>query len=74
VGLSITRFILGTSCYLVQIAGSALLIAGYIAGLYLASAAMVLSFSFFISAAWLLITGIHDDQDQPTANDPEIKP
>jgi|HubBroStandDraft_1064217.scaffolds.fasta_scaffold08107_4 hypothetical protein len=73
VGLSITRFIVGTSCYLVQIAGSILLIAGYIAGLYLASAAMVLSFSFFISAAWLLITGIHDDQDQSTADDPEIK-
>ncbi len=61
VGLSIGRFIVGTSCYLAQIIGSALLIAGYTAGLYLASAAMVLSFAFFISAAWLLITGIQKD-------------
>jgi hypothetical protein len=62
VGLSIGRFIVGTTCYIVQIIGSALLISGYIAGLYVASAAMVLSFAFFISAAWLLITGIQENQ------------
>jgi hypothetical protein len=62
VGLSIGRFILGTSCYAAQIIGSALLISGYIAGLYVASAAMVLSFSFFISAAWLLVTGIQENK------------
>jgi hypothetical protein len=62
VGLSIGRFIVGTTCYIAQIVGSALLIAGYVAGLYVASVAMVLSFAFFISAAWLLITGIHEDQ------------
>jgi len=62
VGLSIGRLIVGTTCYITQIVGSALLIAGYVAGLYVASVAMVLSFSFFISAAWLLITGIHENQ------------
>jgi hypothetical protein len=62
VGLSIGRFIMGTSCYLAQIAGSILLIFGHAAGLYVASAAMVLSFAFFISAAWLLITGIHENR------------
>ena len=62
VGLSIGRFIVGTACYAAQIIGSALLISGYIAGLYVASVAMVLSFAFFISAAWLLITGIHENQ------------
>jgi hypothetical protein len=62
VGLSIGRFILGTGCYGAQIIGSVLLISGHVAGLYLASAAMVLSFAFFISAAWLLITGVHPDQ------------
>jgi len=62
VGLSIGRFIVGTTCYLAQIAGSAFLISGYVAGLYVASAAMVLSFAFFISAAWLLITGIQENQ------------
>jgi hypothetical protein len=62
VGLSIGRFIVGTSCYVAQIMGSILLISGYVAGLYVASVAMVLSFAFFISAAWLLITGIQENQ------------
>jgi len=62
VGLSIGRFVVGTGCYIAQIIGSVLLLTGNIAGLYLASAAMVLSFAFFISAAWLLITSIHDDR------------
>jgi hypothetical protein len=62
VGLSVGRFIAGTSCYVAQIIGSVLLISGYVAGLYLASVAMVLSFAFFISGAWLLITGIYESQ------------
>jgi hypothetical protein len=62
VGLSIGRFIAGTSCYAAQIIGSVLLIAGHVAGLYVASAAMVLSFAFFISGAWLLITGVQEPQ------------
>jgi hypothetical protein len=63
VGLSVGCFIAGTSCYVAQIAGSILLILGYVAGLYVASVAMVLSFAFFISGAWLLITGIRQNQD-----------
>ena len=62
VGLSIGRFMVGTACYLAQIIGSILLISGYVAGLYVASVAMVLSFAFFISAAWLLITSIPENQ------------
>jgi hypothetical protein len=53
---------MGITCYLAQIIGSVLLIYGYVAGLYLASAAMVLSFAFFISAAWLLIIGVYVNQ------------
>jgi hypothetical protein len=63
VGLSIGRFILGTSCYVAQLIGSVLLLLGHVVGLYIASVAMVLSFAFFISAAWLLITSIHDNGD-----------
>jgi len=63
VGLSIGRFIMGTSCYAAQLIGSVLLISGHIAGLYVASAAIVLSFAFFITAAWLLITGIQENQE-----------
>jgi len=62
VGLSIGRFIAGAACYVAQIIGSALLISGYVAGLYVASVAMVLSFAFFISGAWLLITGVQENQ------------
>jgi hypothetical protein len=72
VGLSIRRFIMGTSCYAAQVIGAVLLISGYVTGLFLASAAMVLSFAFFISAAWLLITGIQDNQVETTVNDPKI--
>jgi hypothetical protein len=62
VGLSIGRFIVGTTCYVAQIAGSVLVISGYVAGLYLAAVAMLLSFAFFISGAWLLIIGVYDSQ------------
>jgi hypothetical protein len=62
VGLSVVRFIEGTACYVAQIIGSVLLISGRIVGLYVASVAMVLSFAFFISAAWLLITGIQENR------------
>jgi hypothetical protein len=61
-GLSIDRCIVGTACYVAQMLGSILLISGYVAGLYVASVAMVLSFAFFISAPWLPITGIHENQ------------
>lgn len=65
VGLSIGRFIAGTSGYAAQIIGSGLLLCGYIAGLYLAAVAMVLSFAFLISGAWLLLTGIYESQIKP---------
>jgi hypothetical protein len=62
VGLSIGRFIAGTTCYVAQIIGSVLIISGNVAGLYVASVAMVLSFAFFISGAWLLIIGVYENQ------------
>ena len=36
-------------------AGAALLVAGYLAGLYLAAVAMVAALAFMITAAWLLV-------------------
>ena len=62
VGLSVGRFIAGTTCYIAQIIGSVLLISGYVAGLYVASVAMVLSFAFFISGACLPIIGVFENQ------------
>ncbi len=49
-GLSIGRFIAGTACYVAQIIGSVLLISGHVAGLYVASVAMVLSSLFSFQA------------------------
>jgi hypothetical protein len=43
--------------YLAEIAGAALLVAGYLAGLYLAAVAMVAALAFMITAAWLLVVG-----------------
>jgi hypothetical protein len=60
VGLSIGRFCQGTACYLAQVIGSVLLILGHVVGLYVAAVAMVLSFAFFISGAWLLIIGVYE--------------
>jgi len=62
VGLSVGRFIAGNACFLAEIIGSVLLMSGYVTGLYLASAALVLSFAFFISGAWLLIIGVYESQ------------
>ena len=41
--------------YVAQLVGAALLVAGYIAGLYTAAAALVLALAFMISGAWLLV-------------------
>lgn len=58
--LSLTRTVFGTACYLAQIAGSGLLIAGYGIGIYLAGGGMMLFFASLISGAWLLLIGICD--------------
>ena len=41
IGLNRLRFAGGTACYLAQVIGSLLLVAGYIGGLYAAAVAMV---------------------------------
>lgn len=60
VGLGSSRLTGGMACYVAQILGSLLLIAGHISGLYIASVAMVISFVSLISGAWLLIVGVHE--------------
>jgi hypothetical protein len=66
--LSVSLFrTLGTSvCYLLQVAGAAVLIANHILGLYMASVGIVASFYFTISGAWLLfVVGAASDQSPP---------
>lgn len=60
VGLRSHRLVGGTALYIAEISGAALLLAGSIAGLYLAAVAMVMLLAFMISGAWLLIVGISE--------------
>ena len=62
----------GAACYVAEVVGAAILIAGSTAGLYVAAWALMLSFCWLISAAWLLVvgasTGATNDRAQlPTA-------
>lgn len=59
VGLSVKRLTIGIGCYVVEIIGAVVLILGHIAGLYVASAALIVNVAFFISGAWLLMVGVH---------------
>ena len=61
VGLSLKRLTVGIACYAVEIVGSTILIFGQIAGIYVASVAMIVNVAFFISGAWLLMFGVHLD-------------
>jgi len=51
----------GIACYAVQVVGAVILVSGQIAGIYVASVAMVLNIAFFISGAWLLMVGVQLD-------------
>lgn len=57
-GVSLSRALFGTACYAAQVAGAVLLMAGHLAGLYLAATALMLFFFALISGAWLLMVGI----------------
>jgi hypothetical protein len=61
-GLGAGRLVAGTACYVAEIAGAILLTAGRVAGLYVASVAMVVYLAFSVSGAWLLIVGVVLDQ------------
>jgi hypothetical protein len=60
VGLRSDRLFLGTALHIVEIAGAALLLSGYVAGLYLAAMSMVGLLAFMISGAWMLIMGVSE--------------
>jgi hypothetical protein len=49
--------------------GAAALIAGYVAGIYVAAGAIVANFFFMISGSWLLLVGVSTDEaDAGTGN------
>jgi hypothetical protein len=66
-GLSLLRVVGGTICYIAQIIGSILLIAGHDIGLHVAAAAMVMFFALTVSGAWLLVVGAHQSANSRRA-------
>jgi hypothetical protein len=60
VGLRPYRLVGGTALHIVEIVGAALLLSGYVAGLYLAAISMIGVLAFMISGAWLLIMGVSE--------------
>lgn len=60
VGLRPYRLVGGTALHILEIVGAALLLDGYVAGLYLAGISMVGVLAFMISGAWLLIMGVSE--------------
>jgi hypothetical protein len=67
--LSSFRMIGGSSCYLLEMLGGVILIAGNVAGLYLAAVGIVVNFYFMISGAWLLLVRVRSDQARPVDPD-----
>lgn len=58
VGLSFKRLSVGVACYVAEMIGAIILMLGHIAGLYVASVAIVINIGFFISGAWLIMVGV----------------
>ena len=58
VGLGAARLAAGTALFIVEIVGASVLVAGHVAGLYMAAVAMLVLVVWMISGAWLLIVGV----------------
>ena len=66
VGLRVPRLATGTALYVAEIAGAIALIAGRVAGLYVAAVSMLILLVWMISGAWLLLVGVPADAtDRP---------
>jgi hypothetical protein len=61
-GLSLSRIVIGSLLHLAEMIGAALFLFGYLPGLYIAALAMVTSICYMITAAWLLVIGVFDQE------------
>jgi hypothetical protein len=52
------RVVVACVAYLAELAGAAILFAGHVAGLYIASTALVVLLAYMVTGAWLLIIGV----------------
>ena len=60
VGLRPTRIVGGSLIHLAEMIGAALFFFGYRAGLYIAAVAIVTTTCYMITAAWLLVIGVFE--------------
>jgi len=61
-GLRVSRIIGGTIVHVTEMIGAALFFFGHLSGLYIAAAAMVVNTCYMITAAWLLVMGVADQE------------
>jgi hypothetical protein len=66
VGLRLSRIVGGSLVHLAELIGAALLLSGYLAGLYIAAVAIVSNTCYMITAAWLLVIGAFDPKTVDT--------
>jgi hypothetical protein len=61
-GLRLSRIIGGSLIHLAEMTGAALLFFGYFPGIYIAAIAIVTNTCYMITAAWLLVIGVFDQE------------
>jgi hypothetical protein len=61
-GLRLSRIVGGSVVHLTEMIGAALFFFGHVAGLYIAAIAMVTNTCYMITAAWLLVMGVVEQQ------------
>jgi|SRR5581483_4961505 len=60
---SLYRFLGGLLCFAIEMTGAVFLFLGFTWGLYMAASAMMASFYFIVSGAWLLLIGVTHDKE-----------
>lgn len=60
---SLYRYLGGLLCFVIEMAGAVILFQGFLWGLYMAASAMMASFYFIVSGAWLLLIGVTHDEE-----------
>jgi hypothetical protein len=68
-GLRLSRIVGGSLVHLAEMIGATLFCFGYLPGLYIAAVAIVTNTCYMITAAWLLVIGVFDQEAKPETTD-----
>ena len=71
-GLRLSRIVGGSMVHLAEMTGAALFVFGYLAGLYVAAVSLVTTTCYMITAAWLLVVGVFDQETVSTPLSPAV--